>query len=517
MKTRILTNDEPLDNILLGASKLYNAVKVTMGPRGSNVIFRKAGKKVAVTHDGVTVAKSVKLNDPAEDVAADLLREAAMKLDSTTGDGTTTVTVLAYNILKYAAEVIHEGENPMKVKLSIEKQLPRIIEKIKENILEATEERVVQIAKISSGDAEIGEEVGRAVYEAGKDVPVILGFSDSSESHIEVINGIKIDAGSASPYLMDSSGVKVEIDNPKIIVADAKFREKEDILPILKVVSSLPPEERQILLVASDVAGDALKLLVINHLKEFARIAIVKVPESIVSHTEYLSDIAVSVGATLLSKNTGNTIANPDISHFGSSEKVIVRPLETVIVNGRFIPEDVQSRMASLTDLAKDKDSGVRKFAEQRLKFLNQKILSIHVGGQSESDAEEKHYRYEDAVGASMAALRGGVVPGGGTVLYRISDNYSYILANALKAPLEIVLSNAGIEVPEGILIGYGIDVMNPQEGLTDLVERGVLDPAESEIECVKTAVSIAGLLMTSGAIIIDEEEDETKQPFSIS
>ena len=248
IKTSILTDAEPLEAVLKGAEKLYKAVSVTMGPRGRNVVFRKYGKRVGITHDGVTVAKMVKLNDEAEDSAADILREAAIKLDSTTGDGTTTVTVLAYHILKEAAEAIKAGASPMALKIALEKLQPEIIAQIdKYTDKNVTLKKLQQVASVSSGDKEIGEAVGKVMFEAGKDTPIMLGFSQSDNTTSEVINGFKIDSGAASPYLMEGAGVKLEIPEPKIVVVDAKLRDKDDIMPLLQLFAEMPMQERRFL------------------------------------------------------------------------------------------------------------------------------------------------------------------------------------------------------------------------------------------------------------------------------
>lgn len=660
-KTEILTDGDPLDAILAGAEKLYKAVSTTMGPRGGNVIFRKYGRKVGVTHDGVTVAKLVRDDDEAQDVAIDVIREAAMKLDATTGDGTTTVTVLTYHILKEAIAQIKQGENPMKLRLALDALQQTILDQIDEHTdKDVTEKKLIDVASVASGSKLIGEEVGKTIFKAGADTPIMLGFSDSSQTYSEVIDGFKIDAGAASPYLMQGAGVKLELVEPYVIVVDAKLRDKEDILPILRVIASIPDEKRNVLLVTSDIAGDAMNYLVMNHLKGFARIACARVPEHIQAHSEYLSDVAVACGAKVLSRNSGNTIKEPNLEQFGRADKVTVEPRETVIIGGKRIAEDFAERIASLKDFAESYKTKLgRKFADDRLKTLEQKVVSIFVGGQSETDAEERHYRYEDAVGASRSALRSGTVAGGGTLLYSIGDSLLFgikdaqrlsvsgncdridtcnankktatmknssfigksanhtlkntventspnhvaegdllstgigsstktdtyssesmgretssqntvllwkrnladhllsmwkaftiltgrdrtidqktwncgsvvldtgreqqilsaptaisptcssaqmILSKALKSPLNKVLENAGIEHPHDKepVVGWGYDVMHPEDGVIDLVERGIVDPAESEIECVKTAITVAGLLMTSGAMIID-------------
>jgi chaperonin GroEL len=441
-----------------------------------------------------------------------------MKLDATTGDGTTTVTVLAYNILKEAAKAIRQGASPMALKLAIEALQPEILAQIdKHTDKNMTEKKLIQVASVAAGDKGIGEIVGKVMFEAGANTPIMLGFSESTETTSEVVSGFKIDSGAASPYLMEGSGVRLEIAEPFIVVVDAKLRDKDDVLPLLKMFATLPDEKRKFLLVCADIAGDALSFMVANRLKGFADIAVARVPQHISSHAEYLADVAIACGAKVLSRNSGNTIKDPQLSHLGSAEKVVVEPRETVIVNGHPILEDLAMRLEQLQKFEKEaKTQMARKFAKDRLMTLEQKVVGIFVGGQSETEAEERHYRYEDAVGASKAALRGGIVPGGGTLLFHIGIELtgnkglsSKVMTKALIAPMFKVLENAGIEKAESTDVGFGVDVMHPEDGLVDLVERGIVDPAESEKECVKTAISIAGLLMTSGALIVDELEGE--------
>lgn len=530
--TDILTDGEPLDVVLSGAEKLYKAVSTTMGPRGGNVVFRKYNKQVGVTHDGVTVAKLVRSDDEAEDAVIDVIREAAMKLDATTGDGTTTVTVLTYHILKEAIAHVKAGENAMKLRLALDELQPAIIEQINAYTdHDVTEKKLVDIATTSSGSKVIGEEVGKAIFKAGADTPILLGFSDSPETYSEVIEGFKLDVGAASPYLYPDGAVKTEVANPYVVVVDAKLRDKEDVLPLLRVVAELPEPERNLLLVCSDISGDALNIVVMNHLKGFTRTACVRVPQHIQSHTEYLSDIAVACGAKLLSRNSGDSIREPRLEQYGKADKVTVQPTETVIINGHRIQEDYDARISSLKEM---KDShptkAGRKFADDRLKTLEQKVVSIFVGGQSETDATERHYRYEDAVGASRAALRGGIVPGGGTLLHFFGRQMLHfdqgikpneVLGQALRQPLIKVLSNAGVDAKElAINVGKGVDVFHPEHGIVDLVKHGIVDPAESEIECVKTAITIAGLLLTSGALIVDRGQPDyepAQQPFGVN
>lgn len=513
--TNIVTKDT-VKTIFNGAEKLYEAVSTTMGPRGSNVIFRKLGAKTAVTHDGVTVAKAVSLGNNPGDLGADLLKEAAMKLDATTGDGTTTVTVLAYHMLKEALKEIESGKNPMKLKVQLDKDQIEVLDAIKKAKKDAGDEEVIQVAQVASGDKEIGQEVGELISKVGKDTPVFLELSESSETTTEVINGFKIYSGSASPYLLDESGVRHEARDVNVIAIDAKLRDKDDIMPILKLVGTLDPSNRKVLLVANEVASDALSLCLVNTAKGFADIMVVKTPQTIKNSTDYLTDLAISTGGVLLSRNGTFPIDKISQAHLGYAKRVIVELAETTIIEGVPDVELLETHKETLKKTAHTATAPeIKKFAEERLNTLGQKIAIIRIGGQSETEIEEKHYRYEDAVGAAKAAIRNGILPGGGTFFYELSHKIKNpILKAALKAPIKKIYENAGIDLNQymnEIRSGHGVDVLNPDKGVIDLVKQGIIDPAESEEQCIRTAVAISGLLMTSGAIIVDQENLEVK------
>lgn len=528
--TQVLTGKDPLDIILSAVEKLYTPVANTMGPLGKFALYRQYGRPVGTTNDGVTVAKLVHSDDDAEDAIIDYVRESALKLDDTTGDSTTTVVVLTRTIIKYAIEAIKKGEDPTRLRLALEALEPEIIKQIVDVIDDdVTLEKLINIATTSAKDREIGEEVARTVWDAGEDTPIMLGFSDSEETFAEVIDGFKIDSGPASPYFI-REGVATEVIDPYIVVVDAKLRDKEDILPMLRIGASLPAGERNMLFVVSDIAGDALQFLIANHTKGFAEIACARVPQAVQSHTEYLSDFALACGAKLLSRNGSHTIKNVTLEDFGKAQKVTVQPTETVVMNAQRVEEDFNALVSSLKEMRKDhKTKAGRKFADDRLKMLDQKVISIFVGGQNSKDAEKRHYSYEDALGASKAALRGGIVSGGGTLLFTIASSMGdtkagKILYKALRAPLIQVLDNAGFGHKkkwyrrygplDQVVTGFGYDATRPNEGLVDLVKRGIVDPADSEIESIKTAINIAGNLITNGALIV-ESKDGIEQSLS--
>lgn len=513
LEVEVIKDDDARSAVMRGAKLLHDAVSVTMGPKGQNVLFKKIERKAGVTHDGVTVANLVESNEPREQVGLEIIREAALKQDSVVGDGTTTVTVLAYALLDAAHKLSQEkGLNPMQIRRELDARLPEVIEALERLVdKEMTEEKLVQVATVASGDKVIGEMVGKEMFKSGGNTPILLNFSDSTETYAETINGFKLDGGPASPYLLE--GVKDEISDVGIFVIDAKLRQRDDVLPLLRTFAEVPQQDRNFLILCRDIAGDALSYLVTNKVKGFANLAVSRVPSEIKDPSTYLKDIAVMVGATVIAPNTAHNLREPSLKYAGAADKVVVSQLETVVVGGKGIQEDVDTYKNTLEKELKDaKTKAERKHYEDRLLQLRQAIVSFYVGGQSESDAEERHYRFEDAVGASKTALRSGIVPGGGTALYFVASNLrgtevsSQIFNYALAQPAMTILKNAGIEYSTSELsLNKGYDVLHPEKGVIDLKKAGIVDPAESEIEAVRTATAIAGLLLTAGAVIVDK------------
>lgn len=514
IETKILSDQETLEAVYSGAKLLYDAVGVTLGPTGKNVLFQKLHKKPGLTHDGVTVAQLVSSNDPAEQVALEIMREAALKQDSVIGDGTTTVTVLTYAVLNEAIAAMRGmGINPMVLKRELDALLPSLIKDIEALVEKDVDlETTINVATVAAGDKEIGKTVGEVVFEAGANTPILLNFSDSDETYAETIRGIRLEGGPASPYLLQES--KETIANPFIFVVDAKLRQRDDVLPLLRTMSQFPEDQRNFLVICNDIAGDALSYMVANKVNGFANIAVSRVSSEIKNKSVYLSDIALMCNATVIAPNTPNNLRDHSADCAGRAKEVIVSLTDTIIVEGQGVEEDVAGRREELATAHKEaKTKGERSFLKERLKMLEQKVISIYVGGKSASDAEERHYRFEDAVGAARAALYGGVVPGGGTLLFHVGETMKQdttaekVVSAALKLPLRKVMSNAGIDISEHeISLGKGINVLKPENGVVDLWEEGIIDPAKSEIESVKTAVTVAGLLITSGALIVDME-----------
>ena len=513
VETEILSEQDTLDAILAGAKRLYDAVSVTLGPTGKNVLFQKLHKKPGVTHDGVTVAQLVSSNNPAEQVALEIMREAALKQDSVIGDGTTTVTVLTYAVLEEAIKMVRDGVNPMVLKRELDALLPDVVSRLEALVEKDVDQKTtVAVASVAAGDKEIGKMVGDVVFEAGANTPILLNFSDSDDTYAETIRGIRLEGGPASSYLLQES--KETITSPYIFVVDAKLRQRDDVLPLLRTMSSFPEDQRNFLVICNDIAGDALSYMVANKVNGFANIAVSRVSSEVKNKSVYLGDIALMCGATVIAPNTPNNLRDHSADCAGGAKEVIVSLTDTVIVEGRGVEEDVAGRREELATAHKEaKTKSERSFIKERLKMLEQKVISIYVGGKSASDAEERHYRFEDAVGAARTALYGGVVPGGGTLLYHLSLELpidtpaKYAIASALRRPLHKVMENAGIDISKhSVSLGKGINVLAPDKGVVDLWEEGIIDPAKSEIESVKTAITVAGLLITSGAIIVDRE-----------
>lgn len=535
IRTDILTGEDPLDVILAATEMLYKPIAASMGPKGRYTLYRQYGRGVGTTNDGVTISKLVRSNDDAEDAVIDYMRAAILELETLIADSTTTGFVLTREILREAITQIKKGENPIRLAAALQALEPDIIEFInKSTDRDVTYQKLIDIATTSAKDSVIGEQVAKTVWDTGEETPIVLGFSDSTETSSEVIDGFKIDSGPSSSEFI-RSGVSTEILDPYIVVVDAKLRDKEDILPMLRISAQLPETDRKMLFVVSDIAGDALQFLIANHTKGFGEIACARVPQSIQSHTEYLSDLALSCGAKLISRDGETTIRNVTLDDFGRAQKVTVQPTETVIVNGQRIKEDFDTHIASLKGMKKDhKTKAGRKFASDRLKLLDQKVISIFVGGQNSKDAEKRHYAYEDALGASRTALRGGTVPGGGTLLYTVGSylfnngsKAENILTKALQAPIKCILDNAGFSYKkkwyqkrgllDSVVTGFGFDMTHPEDGFVNLVERGIVDPAESEIQSVRTAMNVAINLITIGSEIVERKTDDVEQQVSLN
>ena len=527
MAKKIFYADQARDKVLSGAKQLYDAVKVTFGPKGQNVVIEKSYGNPTITHDGVTVAEAVDLGSTeanlGEQIGAKLIKSAAQKLNKVAGDGTTTVTVLTYNILNEANKLIAAGVNPMELRKGIEKSGQEIVEKINQTAekIAGDDKKVAEVATISAGDPEIGKLIADVISKIGKDGIVTVEAGQGLEMEQEIVEGFSYDKGYSSPFFVtDVNRQEAIFDKPLILLTDKKISTSNEILPILEKVAQ--SGHKDLVIIAEEVSGEALSLLVLNKLKGVFNSLVLKAPAFGDRRKEILEDIAVLTNAVVVSEDKGMKLEDTEISALGSAKKIIATKDNSTIISGAGNQKSVQERIElikSQSNLAtSDYD---REQYEKRAAALSGKVAVIKVGGATETEIDEKKYRVDDAVAATKAALDEGIVTGGGVTLVNLADQLTSedagtkIVKNALKAPLLHILENAGLNAQallaavENAKPGQGINVMEPEKGLQDLKKAGVIDPARVTREAVQNAISIAATAITMGALIVEVPEKE--------
>ena len=538
MAKKVFYDDDARKRVLGGAEILYNAVKTTMGPKGRNVVISKSYGNPTVTHDGVTVAKGVELADVDDEtlgykVGADLIKQAASKMNDVAGDGTTTVTVLTYHILNEANKLIAAGHNPMLLRKGLESASHEVIGKlitISEDI-KGKNTRVAEVATISAGDSEIGDLIADIIDKVGKDGIVTVEEGQGLLLESEVVEGFTMDRGFVSAYMVtDTIRMEAVAEKPAIVITDKKIGSIQEFLPLLEKLAQAG--KKDLILIAEDVEGEALGTLVLNKLKGVFNTIAVKAPAFGDRRKEVLEDIAVLTGAQVITDDRGMTFENVDLDVVGTARKVIVTKDETTIIEGGGVAADVKSRIAQITAQADTTTSSYDKENyEKRRAALSGKVALIKVGGATETEIEEKKYRVDDAVHAVKAALAEGIVPGGGVTLINISSSITTdpnddssvtagksILKLALEQPFRILMTNSGLNADEWMpqikagKAGQGIDVNHPLK-LVDLKSSGIIDPARVTRVALESATSIAGTAMTMGALVVDVPEPKSATP----
>ena len=525
MAKKIFYADQARDKVLSGAKQLYDAVKVTFGPKGQNVVIEKSYSNPTITHDGVTVAEAVDLGSSEENlgeqIGAKLIKSAAQKLNKVAGDGTTTVTVLTYNILSEANKLIAAGVNPMELRKGIEKAGEEIVAKINQAAekIEGNDKKVAEVATISAGDKEIGELIASVISKIGKDGIVTVEAGQGLEMEQEIVEGFSYDKGYSSPFFVtDLNRQEAIFDKPLILLTDKKISASNEILPVLEKVAQ--SGHKDLVIIAEEVSGEALSLLVLNKLKGVFNSLVLKAPAFGDRRKEILEDIAVLTGATVISEDKGMKLEDAEISSLGSAKKIIATKDNSTIISGAGDHKAVKSRIELIKSQANLATSDYdREQYEKRAAALLGKVAVIKVGGATETEIDEKKYRVDDAVAATKAALDEGIVTGGGVTLVNLAnqltseDAGTKIVKNALKAPLLHILENAGLNAQallaavENAKPGQGINVMEPEKGLQDLKKAGVIDPARVTREAVQNAISIAATAITMGALIVELPE----------
>lgn len=533
MAKKVFYDDDARERVLGGAKALYDAVKVTMGPKGRNVVISKSYGNPTVTHDGVTVAEGVELPDNDDEtlgykVGAELIKQAATKMNKDAGDGTTTVTVLTYNILNEANRLIAAGHNPMELRKGVEAAGAEVLKKLEKmaESVDGKQNRVAEVATISAGDKAIGELIAKVIEKVGKDGVVTVEEGQGLHMESEVVEGFTFDRGFVSPYMAtDTNRMEAIYEKPAIIITDKKVSSVQEFLPLLEKLAQAG--KKDVVLIAEDVEGEALGVLILNKLKGSFNTVAVKAPAFGDRRKEVLQDIATLTGAAVISEDQGMTFENIELDVVGTARKVIINKDDTTIVEGAGRATDVKARIEQIKTQAENATSEYDKEQlEKRAASLSGKVAVIKVGGATETEIEEKKYRVDDAVAATKAALAEGIVPGGGVTLVNLAKTIKVsgadsdaagrgILKAALYEPFRQITRNAGLNADallsqvESAKDGKGVNVNTPEKGLVDVKSAGVVDPVMVTKEAIQNAVSIAGTAMTMGALVVEIPEKE--------
>ena len=536
MAKKVFYDEDARRRVLAGAQILYDAVKTTMGPKGRNVIISKSYGSPTVTHDGVTVAKGVDILEVDDEtlgqkVGAELIKQAASKMNDVAGDGTTTVTVLTYNILNEANKLIAAGHNPMMLRKGLEAAAADAIKKLgsMSESISGKKNRVAEVATISAGDKVIGNLIADVIDKVGKDGVVTVEEGQGLNLESEVVEGFTFSRGFISPYMVtDTARMEAVYEKPSILVTDKKIGSVQELLPILEKLAQAGKKE--LVIIAEDVEGEALGTLVLNRLKGVFNTVAIKAPEFGDRRRDVLTDIAVLTGATMISEDLGHSFESTDISMLGSARKVIVTKDETTIIEGSGPTSAQKERTREIEAQIKATTSeSDKETLKKRRAALAGKVAVIKVGGATETEIEEKKFRVDDAVASVKAALDEGIVAGGGVTLINLASSIkinnndanstgAQILKNALEQPFRILLTNSGINPDEWLPLvkkskdGMGINVNDPTK-IIDLKASGVIDPARVTKEALQNSVSIAGTAMTMGALIVDIPEKKESMP----
>ena len=536
MANKVFYDEDARRRLLGGAKALYEAVKVTMGPKGRNVVIDKAYGSPQVTHDGVSVAKAVEIAEVDDEtlgykVGAELIKEAANKMNDVAGDGTTTVTVLTYHILSEANKLIAAGHNPMLLRRQLEAATKEIVDRLdgmREDISNNSE-RVAEVATISAGDDEIGKLIADVISKIGKEGIVTVEEGQGLSLESEVVEGFTFDRGFVSPYMVtDPARMEAIYDKPAILITDKKIANIQEFVPLLEKIAGAG--KKDLVIIAEDVEGEALGTLVLNKLKGMFNTVAIKAPSFGDKRKEVLQDIAILTGATVISEDQGFSFENADTSMLGSARRVIVTKDDTTIIEGAGQEIDIKARIDTIAMQAMNAGSEYDKENyDKRRAALEGKVAVIKVGGATETEINEKKDRVDDAVAAVKASLDEGIVSGGGITLVNLSsmlnDDKSpgaEILKQALLQPFIQLMNNAGLNSQALLALvqgskdhGLGINVASEdgEPKLQDMKKAGIVDPARVTREAITNSVSIAGTGMTMGALVAAIPEKESSSP----
>ncbi|MFA5127386.1 MAG: chaperonin GroEL [Patescibacteria group bacterium] len=521
MSKQILYSEDARHKLLKGVNTLANAVKVTLGPKGRNVVLDKGYGAPTITKDGVTVAKEIEVEDKFENAGVELVKEVASKTNDDVGDGTTTATVLAQAIVTEGMKNVTAGANPVALKRGIDKCVDAIIKELKENIAKPVEENeIADVAAISANDKEIGAKIAGAMKEVGKDGVITVEESQSFGMEVEVVQGMRFDKGYISPYMVtNAERMEAEYSDPYILITDKKISSIHDILPLLEKIAQ--SGKKELVIIAEDLDGEALTTLVLNKLRGTFNVLAVKAPGFGDRRKEMLADIAVLTGGMVMSEEIGRKLDSAELEDLGHAHKVIATKEFTTIVKGQGDEAIIKERVAVIRkQIEETKSDFDKEKLQERLAKLAGGVAIIKVGAATETEMKEVKHRIEDAVGATKAAVEEGVVAGGGVALIRAIkalDNLQLIeeekiaigiLRRALEEPLRMIAQNAGVDgavIVEEVKKNSGNYGYNAATGVyEDMVKAGIIDPAKVTRSALQNAASIAGMFLTTEAIITD-------------
>ena len=520
---------EAREGLKRGIDALANAVKVTLGPKGRNVIISKSFGSPQVTKDGVSVAKEIELEDALENMGAQMVKEVASKTNDLAGDGTTTATVLAQAIVKEGLKNVASGANPMDLKRGIDKAVVKIVEHLAKQAKEvgSSSEKIKQVASISANNDEtIGELIAQAFEKVGKEGVITVEEAKGTDTYVDVVEGMQFDRGYLSPYFVtDSEKMVAELDRPYILLYDKKISTMKDLLPVLEPVAQ---SGKPLLIIAEDIDGEALATLVVNKLRGTLRIAAVKAPGFGDRRKAMLEDIAILTGGTVIAEERGFTLENATIDMLGTAERVSIDKDNTTIVNGAGKSEDIKARAAQIKAQIENTTSDYdREKLQERLAKLSGGVAVLYIGAASEVEMKEKKDRVDDALHATRAAVEEGIVAGGGVALVRAATKVAATLKGdneeqdvgiklalrAMEAPLRQIVTNAGEEasvVASAVKNGEGNFGYNAgTEEYGDMIEMGILDPTKVTRSALQFAASVAGLMITTECMVTDLPKDD--------
>lgn len=531
MAKDILYGSDARSKMETGINKLADTVKVTLGPKGRNVVLERAYGSPLITNDGVTIAREIELEDKAENMGAQLLREVATKTNDVAGDGTTTATLLAQAIIKAGLKNLAAGSNPMILQKGIKKAVERTIESLqKQSVKIESKEKIANVASVSAGDEEIGKLISEAMEKVGNDGVITVEESKSMGTTLEVVEGMQFDRGYVSSYMVtDTEKMIAELDNPYILITDKKITNIQDILPVLEQIVQ---SGKALLIIAEDIEGEAMATLVVNKLRGTFNCVAVKAPGFGDRRKAMLEDIAILTGGTVVSSDLGYELKDTTIDMLGSAQKVKVEKENTVIVKGAGDDEKIKERVKQLRAQYEESESDFdREKLQERLAKLSGGVAVVQVGAATETELKEKKLRIEDALNATRAAVEEGIIAGGGVALIDTIEDVKplldetegdektgvMIILRALEEPLRQIAENAG---KEGSVIvsavfekekGMGYDALHDK--YVDMIKEGIVDPTKVTRSALQNAASVAAMVLTTEATVTDLPKDDEMNP----